>query len=398
MTRFVVFLLVSFVLVPTVGAFQSEPLVEKYLHAGKFVDGEQACLQVLDAKPADDEVRFGLGVIQFMRAIENLGQSMYEYGAVSEKASQAFLRLPVPKNPKPASISYTELGRVLDSFAVDLRRAESTLAAIKDDDVKLRLRLAQISFDFAGTGKDQTNLLGLLVKLNRGQPLAFQKDNPDFRIHFDRGDVAWLRSYCHVLCAMVEAYRSIDEEVGFTQRVKRVFPNVEPTSAVDEWGDGLQVVDAPRLRRARIHMLSVCELNRESWRYIRAELDDDFEWLSHPGQKDQLGLPLTDRRIREWLAMMQRWEGLLKGEILLSGRLLSMVFRKHDRNLGLNIKKVLDDPPADLLNIDRIIEDGIDAKYLDVEKDRETIDLPDIVNVWRMFNGPLGFAYAARLN
>jgi len=398
MTRFVVFLLVSFVFVPTVGAFQSEPLAEKFLHAGKFVDGEQACLRALDAKPADDEVRFGLGVIQFMRAIENLGQSMYEYGAVSEKSSQTFLRLPVPKNPKPASISYTELGRVLDSFATDLRRAESTLAAIKDDDVKLRLRLAQISFDFAGAGEDQTKLLDVLVKLNRGQPLAFQKDNPDFRIHFDRGDVAWLRSYCHVVCAMVEAYRSIDEEAGFSQRVDRVFPNVEPTPAVEDWWDGLHVVDAPRLRRARIHMLSVCELNRESWRHIRAETDDDFEWLSHPGQKDQLGLPLTDRRITQWLAMMQRWEGLLKGESLLSGRLLLMVFPKHDRNLGLNVKKVLNDPPADLLNYKRIVADGIDAKYLDVEKDRETIGLQDIMNMWRVFDGPLGFAYAARLN
>ena len=398
MTRSFVFLLVSFVLVPTVGAFQAEPLAEKFLHAGKFVDGEQACLLALDATPADDEVRFGLGVIQFLRAIEDLGQSMYEYGAVSEKASQAFLRLPVPKNPKPSSISYTELGRVLDSFAADLRRAESTLAAIKDDDVKLRLRLAQISFDFAGTGEDQTKLLDLFVKLNRGQPFAFQKDNPDFRIHFDRGDVAWLRSYCHVLCAMVEAYRSIDQEVGFAQRVERVFPNVEPVPAVEKWWSGLKVVDAPRLRRARIHLLSVCELNRESWRHIRAEADDDFEWLSHPGQKDQLGLPLTDRRITEWLAMMQRWEGLLKGQTLLSGDLISLIFPKHDRNFGLNLKKVLDDPPADLLNYERIVDDGVDAKYLDLEKGRETIGLQDMINMSRVFSGPLGFAYAARLN
>ena len=397
MTRFIAFLLISFVVAPTAAAFQSQPLAEKFLHDGKFAEGEQASLVALDANPTNDEVRFGLGAIQFMRAIENLGQSLYEYGAVSTKAQQPFLRLPIPENPNPAKISYQEMGRVLDSFASDLRRSESTLAAIKDDDVKLRLRLADITFDFAGTGKDQTTLINLLVELNH-RPFAFQKDNPDFRIHFDRGDVAWLRSYCHVMCAMIEGYRSIDEEQGFSDRVKQVFPNIEPTPEVDDWTDGLKVVDAPRLRRAKAHLLAVCELNRESWRYIRTEDDDDFEWLSHPGQKDQLGLPLSERRIKAWLSMMQRFENLLKGETLLSGQMITSVFRKHDSDLGLNIKKVLDDPPTDLLNIDRIIADGIDAKYLEPEEDRASLDFQDFFNVLRLFEGPLGFAYAARLN
>ena len=398
MTRFIAFFIVSFAVVSTAGAVQSQPpLAEQFLHEGKFADGEQASLLALDAKPADDEVRFGLGVIQFLRAIENLGQSMYEYGAISGKASQPFLRLPVPKNPAPSAISYTEMGRVLDSLASDLRRAESTLSEIKNDDVKLRLQLAKITFDFTGTGDHQTTLLDLLVKLN-GQPLEFQQDNPDFRIHFDRGDVAWLRSYCHVLCAMVEGYRSIDEAAGFAERVESVFPNVEPTPEVEDWMDGLKVVDGPRLRRARSHLVSVCELNRETWRYIRAEDDDDFEWLSNPQQKDQLGLPLSERRIKAWLAMMQQWERLLKGETLLSGSTINMLFRKHDSKLGLNIKEVLNDPPADLLNIDRIIADGIDAKYLEAEKDRQIIGFREITDILRLFDGPLGFAYAARLN
>ena len=397
MPRFIFFFLLCLFTCPTLDARQTEPLAEKFLHAGEFAKGETTSLLALDANAHDDEARFGLGVIQFMRAIENLGQSLYEYGAVSENANQPFLRLPVPKNPKPSSISYKELGRVLDAFASDLRRAELTLAAIKDDDVKLRLRLAQIKFNIAGNGTEQTTLLDLLLKLN-GRTLDFQKTNPDFRIHFDRGDVAWLRSYCHVLCAMVEGYRSIDEETGFSQRVEKIFPNVEPTKKSDQWWNGLKVVDAPRMRRMRLHLVSVCELNRESWRHIHAENDDDFEWLSHPRQTDQLGIPLTAERIEVWLTMMDQFEQLLKGESLVSSALLSVIDLEHEQKFGLNVKNLLDDPPVDLLNFERINEHGIDAKYLEPQKGRKLLNVQAIVNVWQLFDGPLGFAYAARLN
>src|SRR5271157_5097759 len=94
-------------------AVPSPPLAEKFLHEGKFAAGETASLLALEANPKDDEARFGLGVIQFLRAVENLGKALYEYGAVSEKATQPFLRLPVSENPEPSAISCKALGRVL---------------------------------------------------------------------------------------------------------------------------------------------------------------------------------------------------------------------------------------------------------------------------------------------
>ena len=47
---------------------------ERFLHDGRFAEGESALLLALDANSANDEARFGLGVIQFVRAVENLGQ------------------------------------------------------------------------------------------------------------------------------------------------------------------------------------------------------------------------------------------------------------------------------------------------------------------------------------
>jgi hypothetical protein len=375
------------------------PMAEKFLHDGKFAEGETALLLALDANPRDDEVRFGLGAVQFLRAVDKLGQALYEYGAVSEKATQPFLRLPVPRNEKPSAISYKALGRVLDAFAVDIGRAEATLAGIKNDKVKLRLRLAKITFDFAGTGQNRTTLLELLIKLNGGR-LKLQETNPDFRVHFDRGDVAWLRAYCHLLSAMVEGYRAVDEEAGFEERVKEIFPKVEaPGKKADpNWVSGLRVVDAPRLRRMRLHLVAVCELNRETWDYIRKETDDDFEWLPHPKQTDQLGLPLTDERIDAWLAMMKEWEGLLKGELLVPSELLQFGIAGHPKGQGLNLKKLLDDPPVDLLNSERIRKKGIDAKYLEAEEGKPKFNVSAVGAVIQLLDGPFGFAYAARLN
>jgi hypothetical protein len=399
MTRLLVLCIACTVAGPVCAVEPSPPLAERFLHAGKLADGETASLLALDADPRDDEARFGLGVIQFVRAVENLGRALYEYGAVSEKATQPFLRLPVPKNENPSAISYKELGRVLDAFAADLDRAEATLAGVRDDEVKLRLRLSKITFDFAGTGQDRTTLLDLLTELNRGR-FDFQRDNPDFRVHFDRGDVAWLRAYCHLLMGLVEGYRAVDEEAGFEERVKDIFPKVEAPAnkAAPDWINGLKVVDAPRLRRMRLHMLAVCELNRETWQHIRKETDDDYEWLPHAKQTDQLGLPLTDERIDAWLAMLSEFEGLLKGERLVPSNLVRLVSPNNEKGQGLNVMKLLDDPPADLFNHKRILEKGIDTKYLEAENGKQVFDLGVVFTVLRLFDGPFGFAYAARLN
>eukprot|EP00913_Durusdinium_trenchii_P035259 g32989.t1 len=396
MRWFVFFSAVCFHIAPIEAAEPASSPAEKFLHEGRFAEGETALLLFLDKHPRHDEARFGLGAIQFVRAVDNLGKALYEYGAVSENASQPFLRLPVPKNESPSAISYRALGRVLDAFANDLARAEATLAKIRDDKVKLRLRLAKVTFDFSSTGKHRSTLLDILTKLNGGR-FQFQKQNPDFRIHFDRGDVAWLRAYCHLLSAIVDGYRAVDEEAGFEQRVRRIFPKIDAPAKkaqLDHWR-GLNVVDAPRLRRMRLHLLAVCELNRETWKYIRSETDDDFEWLPHPKQTSQLGMRVTDERIDRWLNIMAECEGLLNGERVLPDHLIRFVHTEHPEGQGLNLKKLLDDPPADLLNDRRIATKGVDAKYLDSQKEKKVVNVTTLFAFVMTFTSPLEFAYAA---
>jgi hypothetical protein len=182
--------------------------------------------------------------------------------------------------------------------------------------------------------------------------------------------------------------------------VEGIFPKIEVSTkkAKRDWWQGLQVVDAPRLRRMRLHLVAVCELNRETWMHIRKETDDDYEWLPHPRQADQLGLPLTDDRIDGWLAMMSQLEELLKGERLVPSNLLVIVHARHEPGQGLDLRKLLDDPPTDLFNYRRIQEKGIDGKYLQAENGKQVLSMNAVLAAIRLFDSPFGFAYAARLN
>lgn len=373
---------------------------QEYLQSGRFAEGETALTIQLDAQPTDDEARFGLGVIQFMRSIEAFGQAMVEYGVDSRRLAPPFLNMPIPKNDQPATVSYPEVRRVLEVLVANVTRAEATLAKISNPDVKLKLQLAPITFDFTKTGAERVTVSEILKGANGSRPL-FQDSNAEIRIHFDRGDVAWLRAYCHLMAAAVEATLSVDLNPGFNSWFGQAFPKRESVLSLADKAepiDGAIIDDAPRLRRCRLHLVAVCELNRETWQHIRQEKDDDFEWLSHPKQKDQLGLPISDRQIDAWLGAMQQSERMLKGESVIPGKYVRLVDSRCPEDHGLNVKKLFDDPPKDFLNYRRILEKGIDPKYLEPEAGKAQFDLQAFVLILQMYDGPFGFARAARMN
>ena len=141
---------------------------------------------------------------------------------------------------------------------------------------------------------------------------------------FDRGDVAWLRGYCHLLMAMIDGFLSADLRELYVAELHKQFakaddltPEKKVKTSPGRQGDPLR-----RARngsgKLRQHMLMVCELNRETWKHIRAETDDDHEWLPHPKQKGVIGLPVTNELIDAWLAAVAGGrETCLKGEVLI---------------------------------------------------------------------------------
>lgn len=384
-------LLVALFALPAAAA--DPPLAEKYLHSGQLALGEQALERELKAHPRDDQVRYGLAMVQLVRGVERLGQSLYEYGAKSDVASVPFLRLPVPKNPEPNAITYQKFRTLIDDFRRDLEKTEATLAKITDDRVKLPLRLGGIKLDLDGDGQPTDRFTDILARLLGGRP-EFLKKNPDFRVGFDRGDVAWFRSYCHLLMGFADFLLAFDLEGEFYSGGYGIFPNVKGKPGGDEPKSIVQtarikVAEPARLARMREHWVQMPKLNRETWRFIRAETDDDDEWLPNAKQKSVIGLPVRDEQIERWLAFMDDLEALLEGKKLLA---VSGLLKTEGKEL--NVKKLLDDPPA-AIDVWKILGQGIDAKYLQTG---ESVSLDSLQNVGRMFDASLGGMYILYFN
>ncbi len=374
------------------------PLVEKYLQSGQLSEGKQALEAVLATNNGDDQARFGLAMLQLISGVERLGQSLFRYGAISENTVVPILRLPVPKNPGPDQIDYAAFRRIFDEFNRGVTATEGTLADIKDDNVKLPLRLVGIHVDLDGDGKPTDEFMDVLSRIVGRQSLTFLDSNPEFLVCCDRGDVAWLRAYCHVLAAMTDFALAFDGEKRFNLWSETVFTNpkhrlegdnAEKRRKRDEGWDEFVVKEPKRLGSFRQHMMSMASLNRETWKYIRAETDDDHEWLPNPKQTGVLGMPVRDEMIDAWLRMLEEMEALFDGR----RTLLRLIAFNEDKK-GLNLKVLLDEPPEKFV-FDTKFPLNLDDKYWSNAPD---MDLNALFSVIRVFGQPTAVGYAAWFN
>lgn len=395
MSRAVALFVVLSLTLPAVAG--DPPLVEKYLHAGDLARGEIALEAALEKAPRDDQIRFGLGFLRVVKAVERLGQSLHHYGLKPNQEWVPTLRLPVPANPEPAAISYRASRRIVEDFLRDLAAAEATLAGVTDDHVTLPLRVAKIRMDLTGRGTAEDSFTDV-VKRMMGRLPDVLRDNPDLLISFDRGDVAWLRAYCHLVMGVCELYLAVDSEAHFRMYGGSTFARVTPRLTDDEamalrdkrqnWV--IPFREPERLGRFRKHLVEVCKQNRETWRFVRAETDDDHEWLPNPRQHGVLGLPVREEMIITWLRMIDEFEGLLEGRTVVSFNWQD----KENFSRGLNIRKFLDNPPTELDIMDAI-GDRPGNPY--VEKGKP-VNVDALSAGFSMFSQPLMMGYAAWFN
>src|SRR5436853_3556730 len=207
-------------------AAAAAPLAEKYLLDGQLAEGAKALQDRLKEEPKDDQARFGLGMLQFLQTFEHLGGSLYKYGLRTEKA---FLRPPpqvkefLPQNPNPVMLTYAAARQLVQTFVDDLVRAEATLAGVKDPAVKLPLHVGLLKIDPFGQGKPIS--AAFLFERVEGAPVTSQQAK-GFVIGFDRGDVNWLRGYCHFLAALGELCLAVDGQRAFDCSAHLLFEKV----------------------------------------------------------------------------------------------------------------------------------------------------------------------------
>lgn len=358
------------------------PLAEPFLHGGGIAAGCEALAAHVARTPGDDQARFGLGVLQFIRAVERLGQSLHRHGGLADAERHArvipLLRLPVPPNPTPAETNYADVRGMLKAFIADLAAAEKTLSAIRDEDVSLPLRFGFVRLDLDGDGKaSEAEALWRLHAALTGQPrpvyvgarevppptdAELRAAAEGFVIRLDRGDVFWLQGYCHLLSAIGEFALAHDMAATFDVLAPYFFARprggtlpeamfVDSDTWVAGYADLLAAVSKPwpvtepdRMRAAVGHLENVMRLSHESWQAIEAETDDADEWI--PNAK-QTGV-LPDGRVTA--EMIAGWKEFLdEAEAILAGRRLVPHWRLAPGR-GVNLRRVFLEPrPLDVV-------------------------------------------------
>lgn len=348
------------------------PMVEKYLLDGRLKEGEVALVAHLKEHASDDQARFGLGVLQFLRAVEGLGQSFTRYGVRTYRNHGfvlPFLRLPAVTNENCKTISYFKLRQIVETFQKQLLQAEATLSPISDADVKLPLHFGMIKLDLNGAAQSTSNqgrddnrsLWKVYAKLTNNSNVPVEKAE-QFYIKFDRGDVHWLRGYCHLLSSACDIYLAHDSKDLFERTAHLFFNKVDTpyqflskSKRVRTIGASdveildlvafihlirCDVIEPKRMASALNHLQAVIDQSRDTWKWIMAEEDDDHEWLPNPRQTGVIpNARVTEQMVVAWAGIMSESEKILSGELLIPFWRGS----ESDRR-GINLRKVFLEP------------------------------------------------------
>ena len=103
--------LVACLTAPPHATADGPPLAKQYLVEGRLAEGETALVAALKENPKDAQARFGLGTVQFLRAVERMVQSFHRFGLRPDPAGGniPFARLLLPENKTPKLIRYADL-------------------------------------------------------------------------------------------------------------------------------------------------------------------------------------------------------------------------------------------------------------------------------------------------
>jgi hypothetical protein len=349
---------------PRHAAADGPPLAEQYLVEGRLAEGETALVAAVNANPNDAQARLGLGTVRFLKAVERMVQSLHRFGLRPDPAggNVPFARLPVPENKDPKPIRYADLRTMFQAWNDDLRQVEETLAVLDDPGVKLPLHFGRIRLDFDGDGtsSDDEMLWKLYARLN-SQAQVTPEQAQAFLITFDRGDVAWLRGYCHLLMAFGEFYLAHDGKELFDRTAHLFFARPETPFAFLRGGQAagaggpdvgqiadmiamihllrLPVLEPMRLSAALDHLKAMLALSRESWKFYMAEDDDDHEWIPNPKQTGIIpGVQITEEMVKGWTITF-----LDEADDILAGRKL-VPFWRDAGGRGVNLRRVFLEP------------------------------------------------------
>ena len=393
------------------------PLAAKYLYDGKLAEGEKALRRHLEAEPPDGQVLAGLGAIQFLRSFEQLGAGLYRHGLRTKTFFPGMpreLQKLMPENDRPEKINHAAFRQLVVEFVKNLDMAASTLEKVKDDRVKLPLEVGRIKLDLWGRGEP----INASMLFRQFELTDEAKKAEKLVVGFDRGDVAWLAGYCHLLAGMGEVLLSLDGKEAFDATAHRFFARADtPHEFLREdykefdfrlfgpadfplVADAFQFIyhllDLPlgepaRMKKALAHFEATLDQAELMWNYILTETDDDNEWIPNPKQKGVLKIAVTEEMMKAWRGVV-----LVEARAVLAGKKL-VPFWRGKPGRGVNVRKVFLDPPR-RFDLPRWVAGTAAVPYLDRGPITQLAEERTLDRLGQVFGGANFFGFALWFN
>ncbi len=366
MARF--FLTMLCLLLPATALQAASPETAAALFGAKSVADRDAALSELQGAAAGDPAAaYAAGAGEFFTALEILATGLYDHGFDSPQSFMLpLMRLPVPANPQPKPLTYQGFRDILIAFRDRMEKSAATLATVPAGfDIGMEVDLTQLGIDLNADGAIAADESTAAIMAAISGMNAMPPDQPQtLAFRFDRADGFWLQGYAEFLMAQADFWLAHDFQNAFDGSFHMLFPQaklplqdalVPPDGGMSggmmasEWrfADFISfihminwpVAEPERRQAARRHLLEMIRLSRENWKAIRAETDNEREWLPGPQQKGPN--PLTGLEVGE--EQVQGWhDALAMAEDLLEGRSLLPHFRIADK--GINMKRFFDEP------------------------------------------------------
>ncbi len=309
------------------------------------------------AAPADADGRMALGAVRFLRAIEKTLQLRWKHDARLEIPGLPLLDLPFPPNPAPRPSDPALISRLFETLGEDMAATRAPLEAIgPQEDASLTLDLGDLWFDVNDNRRRDPGEALLEIAARSLSPQR-QRLPESTIVRFDRADVDWLIAYTELLSGSAALVAAFDPTEAIA-RVRKsrgamqdLLGDTAPGNGIGmlygSWADQAAMLlgalqqqpDPDRTREARRHWLKMIAANRAFWAGIARETDDENEWIPNERQHAALGFELPAGTADAWLAVLEDARAVLEGERLVP-------FWRIDPAGGINIKRLMEDPPA----------------------------------------------------
>ncbi|RJE81365.1 hypothetical protein [Paracoccus sp. JM45] len=308
--------------------------------------------ETLSAQPPSPERDMALSAVTFLAGIEAGYQARWRIGATEPLVPLPLLGTSLPPNPDPQPMQADAVNTIMTDLAQAMQNTRSALPAT---DAALVLDLDDLWLD--------VNADGIRTKDEDLVPLTvFFRTDDLTPIRFDTSDMHWLRAYTHLVEAAATLVLAFDpapalaEQIKLTDILTQQFaqppgqmaraPNLHRQA--QQYGplvDRLAVVvqtlrqqpDPELTRTASRHLQDMVTANIDFWQAVKAETDNDREWIPNNTQQAAAGFVLPEGTGALWLTVLDDMDQVLKGKMLVP-------FWRFAPGYGVDLSMWLQDP------------------------------------------------------